>query len=109
MLKFQGTMDEYQYTQQVLQKPIQAMIHLYKRTILNDCEHFLKWFDEEAKSNERIRLVNAVPEELYISMQFLMEQWFIVEDLSDAKKTTLRSWKSRKRRSPASSLTSNTS
>lgn len=62
------------------------MIQLYRRTILNDCEHFLRWFEEEIKNNERFRMVYAVPEVLQNQMQFLLEQWFIVKDLSDAKK-----------------------
>ena len=62
------------------------MIHLYKRTILNDCEHFLKWFEEESATNERFKRVYAVPYILQNQKLFLLEQWFIVTDYGDKKR-----------------------
>jgi len=62
------------------------MIHLYKRTILNDCDHFLRWFQEELDSNERFRRVYGVPTVCDNSMQYLMEQWFIVTDFGSGGK-----------------------
>ena len=57
------------------------MIYMFKRVVLNDIERFLLWFKEEIEQNQRFR-------EMYLvvcgkSMQYLVQQWNMINILSE--------------------------